>query len=458
MPPPPPAVDFRPHQLNAGLEVVENHLLDGVVYFADEEGVYSLPLFDRLPQIRHLPLHSAAPLHLHRDSVPPTTPVSLSPPHNQNAWSTWPSATTTTFSYSIDPEETASSSSYFLPELIPLIASRLTTLQDFFALRATCRTYRALLPLSPSNLASQALLLLVPHKASSSEALFHIPLRRILRFRRPRTALAQQDPRNTEFDSFGCPVAIKDSVASHRELRICHQITCERVRLPDPWKGYEGTIFAGNLVLTFNRYHHTLHYCRIGDNHWREARCDEGYRFRDLIFVKGTLYALIYPNYRLAVVKLDNNSVVFSDLGDALCAEIVPYCSMFWLAECHGELLLIVSEYRALRYHVFRLQERKWVRTNSLGGCSLFFNTSGYPARCCGNLYWFLASKILQFAGCLGPDHPTVRRNCLYFIRVPGQCIEYSLVDGSSHKLAADYPGRATEDYGPFAWVLPSIC
>ncbi|VAH69129.1 unnamed protein product [Triticum turgidum subsp. durum] len=113
---------------------------------------------------------------------------------------------------------------------------------------------------------------------------------------------------------------------------------------------------------------------------------------------------------------------------------------MFWLAECRGELFLIVSEYRALRYHVFRLQERKWVRTTSLGGCSLFFNTKK------------------NFAGCLGPDHPTVRRNCLYFIRVPGQCIEYSLVDGSSHKLAADYPGRATEDYGPFAWVLPSIC
>lgn len=47
-----PSVDFRPHQLNAGLEVVENHRLDGVVYFADEEGVYSLPLFDRLRQIR----------------------------------------------------------------------------------------------------------------------------------------------------------------------------------------------------------------------------------------------------------------------------------------------------------------------------------------------------------------------------------------------------------------------
>jgi cyclophilin family peptidyl-prolyl cis-trans isomerase len=45
-------VDYRSHQMNAGLEVVENHRLDGVVYFADEEGVYSLLLFDRLRKIR----------------------------------------------------------------------------------------------------------------------------------------------------------------------------------------------------------------------------------------------------------------------------------------------------------------------------------------------------------------------------------------------------------------------
>uniref|UniRef100_A0ACD5YUJ4 Uncharacterized protein n=2 Tax=Avena sativa TaxID=4498 RepID=A0ACD5YUJ4_AVESA len=46
------SIDYRPHQMNAGLEVVENHRLDGLVYFADEEGVYSLHLFDRLRQIR----------------------------------------------------------------------------------------------------------------------------------------------------------------------------------------------------------------------------------------------------------------------------------------------------------------------------------------------------------------------------------------------------------------------
>lgn len=43
---------LRPHQMNAALELIENHRLDGIVYFADEEGVYSLDLFKRLRQVR----------------------------------------------------------------------------------------------------------------------------------------------------------------------------------------------------------------------------------------------------------------------------------------------------------------------------------------------------------------------------------------------------------------------
>nr|ANC33504.1 glycosyltransferase 43E [Miscanthus lutarioriparius] len=46
------ALRFRPHQMNAALELIENHRLDGIVYFADEEGVYSLDLFKRLRQVR----------------------------------------------------------------------------------------------------------------------------------------------------------------------------------------------------------------------------------------------------------------------------------------------------------------------------------------------------------------------------------------------------------------------
>ncbi|XP_020199848.1 uncharacterized protein [Aegilops tauschii subsp. strangulata] len=361
--------------------------------------------------------------------------------------------TTSSSSSSTNPEETTSPSPYFLPELIPLIASRLTTLEDIFALRAACRAYRARLPLSSSTLASQGPLLLVQHKTSA--ALFHVPLRRILRFRLPRARLAHgirptcfgrlftpQVRSLTCFHSFGCRVAIQgmSAGASRPELRIRHLLTGERARLPDPPKCVGGILFSNDLILAFTPWHRDIYYCRIGDAQWQAARCDEGYNLHSLMFVKDTLYALIYPNYRLAVVDLDNNSVVLSFLGDELSAHTVPDGNLAdWLAECHGELLLII---RRRLYRVFQWQskERKWARTHSLGGCSLFFN-------------------MHEFAGCLGPDHPGVRRDCLYFTGSFGNWSEYSLVDRSLNEIVAEYPGQSvSKDFVSLAWVLPSIC
>ncbi|VAH85222.1 unnamed protein product [Triticum turgidum subsp. durum] len=364
--------------------------------------------------------------------------------------------TTSSTSSSTNREETASPSPDILPELIALIASRLTTLEDFFALVAACRAYRAHLPLSSSNLASQGPLLLIHQKASASEALYHVPLRRILRFRLPRTPVAVAHGRRsptcfsrlftpkevtlTCFHSFGCRVAIRNIfTASRPEFRICHLLTGERARLPHPPTPIGCVLFSGDLVLAFMPRHRYISYCRIGDAQWQVAWCDEGYHPYSLMFVKGTLYALIYPNYRLAVVELNNNSMVLSFLGDELSAQTVPDSSVALLAECHGEILLIV---RTKLYHVFKWQsgEKKWASTDSLGGCSLFFNRH-------------------EFAGCLGPDHPGVRRDCLYFTGNFGYWSEYSLVDRSLHEILADYPGRPLrEDCFPLAWVLPSIC
>jgi hypothetical protein len=192
--------------------------------------------------------------------------TSISPPAVALASAT----TTTSSSSSTNPGESALSSSYFPPELIPLIATRLRTLHGFFALRAACRTYRALLPPSPANLASQAPLLLVTLKASASEALYHAPSRRLLRFRLPCTRLDGRDPGLTHLYSFGCRVAIEDRNAHgrQRDLRICHLLTGERARLPAHPKDFDGVIFSGDLVLTFGRWSDGLHYCRIGDARW----------------------------------------------------------------------------------------------------------------------------------------------------------------------------------------------
>ncbi|KAJ3679791.1 hypothetical protein LUZ60_016069 [Juncus effusus] len=40
------------HQRNKALDLIEKHRLDGIVYFADDDNIYSLDLFDRLRQIR----------------------------------------------------------------------------------------------------------------------------------------------------------------------------------------------------------------------------------------------------------------------------------------------------------------------------------------------------------------------------------------------------------------------
>ncbi|OEL31236.1 hypothetical protein BAE44_0007750 [Dichanthelium oligosanthes] len=65
--------------------------------------------------------------------------------------------------------------------------------------------------------------------------------------------------------------------------------------------------------------------------------------------------------------------------------------------------------------------EAKWVRITSLGGCVLFFHD-------------------YSFAGSIGPDHPGIRKDCMYF-KVKCLWFEYSLVDGSCRQSDVVYPG-----------------
>lgn len=42
------------HQRNTALEHIERHKLDGIVYFADDDNVYSLELFNNIREIRYM--------------------------------------------------------------------------------------------------------------------------------------------------------------------------------------------------------------------------------------------------------------------------------------------------------------------------------------------------------------------------------------------------------------------
>ncbi|KAK8446915.1 hypothetical protein SEVIR_9G563251v4 [Setaria viridis] len=149
---------------------------------------------------------------------------------------------------------------YFPPALIPKVARRLTSLQDFFALRASCRAYRAALPLTPSKCPTSP-----PRRRSSSSSPTGTgppnrlscstpPLRRGLRFRLPGT---RQDS-SSHVVSLGCRVVIRDYLRdlNRRELRMVHLLTGEQTRLPSPVVGFNHFVLSGDLLVTWGLWRH----------------------------------------------------------------------------------------------------------------------------------------------------------------------------------------------------------
>ncbi|CAO2200434.1 unnamed protein product [Urochloa humidicola] len=347
---------------------------------------------------------------------------------------------------------------YFPPELIPEVARRLTSLQDFFALRAACRAYRAHLPLTSSNLSSQAPLIFVPFEDTESHALFHPAIRRIHRFRFHRSPLRSDDHYAvTDFHSLGCRLAIYEitglvsqpRVPRDYSLSIVNLFTGERTCLSSPPEHINRVLLYGDLILTWNYFDRVIRYCRHEAADWRVASIIGPHELHSLVCVNGVLYALVNPGYILAVVELseNHNSVELVLLGGNLDASAVRMHEelppQLHLAECCGELILISTmEFDPRVYHVFKWKfgEAKWERITSLGGCTLF-----------------LADD--RFVGCLGPHHKGIRGDSIYITEfTDGDWYEYSLDDGSFNRFVAEYPGGAVpKGRSTPVWVLPSM-
>jgi hypothetical protein len=341
----------------------------------------------------------------------------------------------------------AAAAPYLPAELIPGIARHLTTLQDFFALRAACRSYRAALPPSRAVLASQPPHLLVPHHASSpcSLALIHPPSRRILRFRAPshpfRSAVVASDgARVVTFDHFA------------RELSVTHLLSGDQVRIPDAPFLFSRAVLAGDLVLLIAPG--WVQYCRLGDGRWREAYCRLGgcggslygglYMMVGMLAVNGVLYALL-NTCQLAVAELMDNKVELKLLGGEVSDHVRDAwmeSKDFMLGVCAGEPLLIFKVSVKPEYKVFRWEpaEQRWVRAMTLGRRTLFMSGNGFDA-------W------------VGPDSPGIRGDCIYeaLPRAAGWS-EYSLVDDTYELVTIDYQGAPDLDaLRKQVWVLPSL-
>ncbi|RCV32735.1 hypothetical protein SEVIR_7G011400v4 [Setaria viridis] len=332
---------------------------------------------------------------------------------------------------------------YLPAELIPDIARHLTTLQDFFALRSTCRSYRAVLPPSRAVLASQPPHLLVPHHASSrrSLALVHLPRRRLLRFRAPTPPLpsavvASDGARVVTFDYFA------------HELSVTHLLSGERVFVPDTPFLFSRAVLAGDLVFLIAPG--WVRYCRLGDGRWREACCRlrsgvRGlYMMVGMLAANGVLYALL-NTCQLAIAELRDDKVELKLLG----GEVSDHVRNAWmestdfiLGECAGEPLLIFKGLVKPQYKVFRWEpgEQRWVRAMSLGRRTLFVSGNGFDA-------W------------LGPDSPGIRGDCIYeALPQAAGWSEYLLVDNTCELVTIDYHGAPELDaVRKQVWVLPSL-
>jgi hypothetical protein len=344
------------------------------------------------------------------------------------------------------PTAGAAAGAPYLPaELIPDIARHLTSLQDFFALRAACRAYRAALPPSRAVLAAQPPHLLVPHHQSPSLALLHLPRRRLLRFRESGAILASDGVRIATFDRLA------------RELTVMHLLSGERVRVPDAPTLFSHAVLAGDLVLLIAPG--WVHYCRLGDGRWREACCrlepgrlwpgpyfDGLHMTIDMRPVNGVLYALL-NTCQLAVVELMDTKVQLLPLGgevDKCVRDAWMESRDFTLGECAGEPLLIFK-FKAsvkLAYKVFRWSsgDGRWLRAPNLSGGTIFMSTNGFDA-------W------------LGPDSTGVRGDCVYeAMPLAAGWYSYSLVDGTCEHVGIEYEGAPEADVARTqVWVLPSL-
>lgn len=198
------------------------------------------------------------------------------------------------------------------------------------------------------------------------------------------------------------------------------------------------------------------------------ASCTEPYVLEDLIFLKDNLHVLVRSEdagglcYRLAMANLsDKNSVEFKFLGDHLDTHAAHGSLYFCLAERLDELLLIGAVGDCPEeFHVFRWQSRegKWTRTSSLGDCTLFLSYFYFVGRVVPTKGMTCFSGYF-FASCLGPNHPGVRRDCLYFTDAKRKWVEYSLADGSCDEFVAENLEGAAwsdSDLRSPGWIISS--
>ncbi|XP_047065402.1 uncharacterized protein LOC124673351 [Lolium rigidum] len=359
------------------------------------------------------------------------------------------------------PAADAADGPYIPAELIPDIAKHLTNLNDIFALRGGCRAYRAALPLSRDLLAAQPPCLLVPHSATSpslplfnllepgcpsfSLALFHVPDRRLHRFR-ARLPFARTGGVLT---SDGAQVVAVDAAAAG-EIIVTHLLYGAQARLPKPPLPHDRVILTGGHLFAPATGRTDVQCCSPWTSpQWTVASYGGEHEIQDWHIVNGVLYGFL-PTCGLVSASPSKDSSSSLDIWHH-GGEFDPQVLLAMqeskgaplLGDCGGEVLLIFKVGSIdPAYKIFRwdADELMWAAATSLGGRTLFI---GFD----------------DFAACIGPDVPGIRGDCVYAsLPWAGGWSEYSMIDGTCKCFTAKYPGEPGVGFArPQVWVLPSL-
>ncbi|KAF3339805.1 hypothetical protein FCM35_KLT15576 [Carex littledalei] len=356
-------------------------------------------------------------------------------------------------------------------DLLVSVASRFTSLADFFAFRRVCTSWRSNVIPSAHTLSSQSPLIMLHvqnrllhyHDDEVTDSMsdedveyldrpsFDVVFLDFLhqRFYKSEPGSSWRSFNLLNFSHGYLAVALG---SGHIQLR--HFFTNDKIWLPktrEPFSYVKNIIFSGNpsspgcLFGLYSYNEHTIELYQQGESTWKELTLGDRILVMDMVFFERKAYALIttrycFDFYQLAVIEFTPN-LTFKLLGETTKFDERPF-----LFSYEDELLLSYPR------TIFRWDFRgnRWVPKSSFDGWAIFLSKN-------------------QLTACINPNPGSwVKPNYRYYYDVS----HYALMecpavhDGSYGSIkyvenyVKKYGGSDCKSWfiGRPVWIFPSVC
>ncbi|XP_064961716.1 probable F-box protein At4g22060 [Musa acuminata AAA Group] len=308
--------------------------------------------------------------------------------------------------------------------LLRSVLRRLDSLEDFFAFRGVCRSWRELAAPTPDALSAQLPLILLTRFPAYTEAFYDLDRRRLYRAQLPWRVHS----RRSVAYAHGHLITATDPPNS--KLLLWNIFSESRIRLPkvpEPFRRVRLSSHPSDpaldcIVVLFAKRSTVLQYCRVGDSLWTIRDWSMLRMVDDMIFFRDNrLYALT-ATMQLVVVDLAADPKLWL-LGDGGRRAAEGHRER-WLAESGGELMVLCHRFRG-GFDVCRWDSGScsWVEVLDLGGRTVFLGSMG-------------------FAGSIAAAGSGIRGNCIYYVSYRKDAwYVFSLEEQSVEVVYPDSPG-----------------